>query len=95
MLLICLALQVSIYMKDKTSIMFKTYIKATLFFIAFMLCSDCSLSPKINSAVYHDKKNPCSSGEYSNSFECEHWKKKYPKEYQKYIKRLEKVSKGS
>lgn len=56
------------------------------------MVSDCS--PELNSKMHYDKYNPCGI-EYHDSFECERWREMYPKEYQKYLDRLEKIKKDS
>lgn len=60
----------------------KTIIVFIMIMIVFII-TDCA-------TLFHDKTNPCSKGEYQNATECEYWKKKYPNEYKKYVKRLEK-----
>ena len=71
----------------------KIFNKAALIAVLILLftVSDCSLSPKIGRAVYHDKINPCTPGENQNSIECENWKKQFPKEYKRYQKRQDNV----
>lgn len=42
----------------------------------------------------HDMNNPCKSGPSSDAVECEYWKKNFPKEYENYLKRMEKHEKS-
>ncbi len=46
------------------------------------------------SAVFQhaDNVNPCSSG---NKTECEHWRKSFPKEYERYKERVRKSAEAS
>lgn len=58
-----------------------------LCFIAIIvLADDCS------SSFYHDKQNPCTKGSYYNTDECDKWKKNFPHEYERYIKRSNSTS---
>lgn len=56
------------------------------------MVSDCS--PELNSKMHYDKYNPCGEN-YSDSLECESWRTKYPKEYKRYLDRLEKIKQDS
>jgi len=52
-----------------------------LILVLFVCVSDCK-------TIYHDKQNPCTKGEYGNTAACDEWKKNFPKEYERYINRL-------
>jgi len=53
--------------------------------IIIFMVSNCS--PLFISKFYNDSMNPC-GGINSDSVECEYWKEKYPKEYEKFLKRI-------
>ena len=55
-----------------------------LLLLTFITASDCSVSQ-----FYHDKYNPCIEGEYRNEEACNDWKARYPKEYKRFLNRIE------
>lgn len=67
------------------------YIKASIIIgiLLMLIVSDCS--PIFKAVYHHDDMNPCSE-QYKEIFEdtveCYTWKMKYPKEYQRYQKRI-------
>lgn len=76
----------------------KKYIKPStiiLFVILIFMVSDCAISPKFKKTFWHDETNPCTPGEYQNSIECNEWKMKYPKEYQRYKERMKEQVKSN
>lgn len=66
------------------------YIKVTIIIaiLLMLIVSDCS--PRFKAAYHHDDMNPCSElykETFQDTLECYTWKMKYPKEYQRYLKR--------
>jgi hypothetical protein len=57
-------------------------------FILLFIVSDCAISPKIATIIYHDKTNPCTKGNFQNFKECDKWKKNHPREYKRYLERI-------
>jgi len=56
--------------------------------ILIFMVSDCS--PQFKSKFNHDRYNPCGV-EYPDPVECDRWRTMYPKEYLRYLERLENV----
>ncbi len=66
----------------------KLFRNLLLFVIVYVLLDGCVIS---KSAFYHDYQNPCNNSTgnyYRDPVECAHWKKLYPKEHARYIKRV-------
>lgn len=61
----------------------KNFFTKLLIVVLCTCASDCK-------TLYHDKSNPCTPGEFANSKECLEWKKNFPKEYERFIKRTNK-----
>jgi hypothetical protein len=62
--------------------------KVTTILIVLLLL--CSCSSRFVAGYYHDAQNPCTIGQYYfDKNECECWMDKYPKDYARYLARIE------
>jgi hypothetical protein len=59
----------------------------TLLTLLFFLTA---CSPEFSRKFWHDETNPCTYGQYYyNKEECERWKEREPREYARYVARIQ------
>lgn len=74
-----------VYIKGGNMKTIKKQIIAIIFIVILcFVANNCTV-------LMHDRTNPCSDAENADSLECNNWKVKYPKDYEKYLKRVKKT----